>query len=96
MPSSFNCPNCGATLEYPGAGRTMKCQYCGTTVQVPEELWQPIEQAQTASQWKKYLILFLLVTVGLPTCLGLLGTVFGIGGSIFAAIIPFIIRLFVH
>jgi hypothetical protein len=74
----------------------MKCQYCGSTVAVPEQLWQPAEEAQTVSQWKKYLIVFLIITVGIPTCLGLLGAVLGVGGSIFAAIIPFIIRLFVH
>ncbi len=96
MPQSFNCPNCGATLDYSGAGRTMKCPYCGTLVQVPEQLWQPVEQARTADQWKRYILIFLLITVGLPTCLGLVGTVVGIGGSIFAAIIPFIIRLFIH
>lgn len=96
MPQSFNCPNCGAALEYPGAGRTMACTYCGTTVQVPQELWQPVEEARTANQWKTYLIIFLVVTVGLPTCLGLLGTVLGIGGGIFAAIIPFALHLFIR
>jgi hypothetical protein len=83
-------------LDYGGAGRTMKCPYCGTSVQVPAELWQPAEQAQTISQWKKYLIIFLILTVGLPTCLALLGTLLGIGGSIFAVILPFILRLFVR
>ena len=96
MPANFNCPNCGATLDYAGNGRTMKCQYCGTIVQVPQELWQPAEDARNATQWKKYVIIFLVLTVGLPTCLGLLGTVFGIGGSIFAAILPFVLHLFIH
>jgi LSD1 subclass zinc finger protein len=96
MAQTFNCPNCGAALEYSGGGRTMKCTYCGTTVQVPEELWQPIEQAQAATQWKKYLIIFLVVTVGIPTCVGLLGTVFGVGGSIFAALIPFVLKIFIR
>lgn len=95
MPS-FNCPNCGAALEYSGSGRMIQCPYCGTTVQVPEEMWEPVEQAQTVNQWKKYVIIFLIVTVGLPTCLGLLGTALGIGGSIFAAIIPFVLQIFVR
>jgi hypothetical protein len=74
----------------------MKCPFCGTSLQVPEALWQPFEEAQTVSQWKKYVIIFLAVTVGVPTCLGLLGTVLGIGGGIFAAIIPFVLRIFVR
>lgn len=100
MAATFNCPSCGAALEYGGAGHTMKCPYCGTVVQVPEELWQPVEQAQTVDQWKKYILIFLLVTVGLPTCMSLfftvLGTLFGIGGGLFAAIIPFIIHFFLR
>jgi hypothetical protein len=74
----------------------MKCPFCGTSLQVPEALWQPVEEAQAVGQWKKYLIIFLAVTVGLPTCLGLLGTVLGIGGGIFAAIIPFVLRTFLR
>jgi hypothetical protein len=93
---SMNCPNCGAAVEYDERGRTMKCPYCGSSIEIPAELWQPVEEARSASRWKKYLVLFLIVTVGLPTCLGLLGTVLGIGGGIFAAIIPFVLRIFIH
>ena len=93
---TFNCPSCGGTLEYDGSGRTVKCPYCGTVAQVPEGLWQPVEQAKTVTQWKKWIILFLVLTVGLPTCLGLLGTFVGIGGGILAAIIPFVLSIFAH
>jgi outer membrane protein assembly factor BamB/uncharacterized Zn finger protein (UPF0148 family) len=34
----FNCPNCGAPLDYNGAGATMRCPYCETSVVVPAEL----------------------------------------------------------
>ena len=91
MAQSFGCPSCGGSLEYSGIGRTMKCPYCGTVVQVPESLWQPVEQAHAADQWKKWLVIFLVVTVGLPTCFAILGTVVGVGGGIFAAIIPFVL-----
>ena len=74
----------------------MTCQYCGRVVQVPEELWRDVEQRQTVAQWKKYIVLFLVLTVGLPTCLGLFGALLGIGGSIFAAIIPFMLRVLIH
>ena len=96
MTQTLNCPRCGASLEYPGHGRTMRCSYCGCDVDVPEEFWGAAEAAETASRWKKYIILFLILTVGLPTCLGLLATLLGIGGSILAVILPFVLRIFVH
>jgi hypothetical protein len=91
---TFSCPNCGGTLEYDGHGRTMKCAYCGTVAQVPEALWQPIEQAQSVQQWKKWIVIFLVLTVGLPTCLGLVGTLVGVGGAILGAIVPFVVSIF--
>ena len=81
-------------LEYAGKGRTVKCTYCGTVVQVPQDLWQSVEQAQTVGQWKKWILLFLVLTVVIPTCLGILGTVLGIGGGILGALAPFILGLF--
>jgi hypothetical protein len=68
----------------------MKCSYCGSTVDVPQELWQPAEEAQTASKWKKYVIIFLIVTVGLPTCFSLLGVIAGIGGTVVGVVVPFL------
>jgi hypothetical protein len=102
MSQTFSCPNCGATLDYAGDGgltgaQTMSCAYCGNTVAVPPELWQPIEAAKTAqtvSQWSKYLLIFIIIVFVVPTCLGLIGTLLGIGGSvigaIFAIIAPFL------
>jgi hypothetical protein len=91
---TFSCPSCGATLEYDGKGRTAKCQFCGTVAQVPQEFWQSVERAQTMEQWKKWIVLFLVVTVVIPTCLGIVGTVLGIGGGILGALAPFILSLF--
>jgi uncharacterized Zn finger protein (UPF0148 family) len=34
----FNCPNCGAPLDYQGAGASMRCPYCETSVVVPAEM----------------------------------------------------------
>lgn len=103
MTRSLSCASCEASLEYAGSGRTMKCPYCGTMVEVPEESWQAVEQEQTVNQWKKHLIVFLAVTVGLPTCMGLLasmlgvfGTLLGIGAGISGGIIPFILHIFVR
>ena len=99
MTQSFNCPNCGAAIEYSGTGRTMKCQYCSTVVEVPEELWRDQETQQTVMQWKKYVMIFLIITVVLPTCLSLFGVLAGFFGAIigflapiFAIIIQFFVR----
>jgi hypothetical protein len=61
-----------------------------------ESLWEPREQAEFTRQWKKWIVVFLVLTVGLPTCLGLVGTVLGIGGGIFGAVVPFILGWFVR
>jgi len=90
---TFACPSCGATLEYSGGGRTVQCPYCATVAQAPEALWRPSADAQAARQWKNWILLFLALTVGLPTCLGVLGTALGIGGGILAAILPFVLRM---
>jgi ribosomal protein L7/L12 len=38
MPTSLNCPTCGAPLQYDGGSdRSVLCQHCGNTVLVPEE-----------------------------------------------------------
>ncbi|HEX2696216.1 MAG TPA: hypothetical protein VHM28_00815 [Anaerolineales bacterium] len=103
MAKTFNCPNCGAAIEYSGTGRTIKCQYCSTVVQVPEELWRDEEAKQAVIQWKKYVAIFLVLTVGLPTCLGFFGTFVGLLGAIvgmlapvFALVIAFFAQLSVH
>jgi hypothetical protein len=36
--STFQCPNCGGTIDYNGAGITVRCTFCGNSVMVPEEL----------------------------------------------------------
>ena len=35
---TFSCPSCGAALSAQGTSAEIKCQYCGNTVIVPEEL----------------------------------------------------------
>jgi LSD1 subclass zinc finger protein len=104
MGQVFNCTSCGASLEYAGGTEhTIRCQYCGTNVPVPEEFWQAVEAKQTMNKWGKYLILFLVLVVVVPTCLGLVGTFLGIGGSIIGIFIAFlapffnsIINFFIH
>ncbi len=95
MPQTFTCPNCGGTLEYAGDGaQTMSCAYCGNTVVVPEDLWRPIETAKTTqsvTRISKYFIAFLILVFVVPTCLGLIGTLVGVGASIIGAILAVIV-----
>jgi hypothetical protein len=104
MGQFFNCTSCGASLEYDASPEhTMRCEYCGTTIPVPEEFWQAAEAKQTLNKWGKYLILFLVLVVVVPTCLSLVGALLGIGGSIIGIFVAFIapffkniINLFIH
>ncbi len=38
MPDTFNCPNCGAPLDYHGSDPIIRCPYCVSSVIVPENL----------------------------------------------------------
>jgi LSD1 subclass zinc finger protein len=101
MAQTFKCTSCGAALEYAGGSEhSITCTYCGTTVSVPEQFWQEVETKKTMSKWGKYLAIFLVVTIGIPTCLGIVGTLLGIGGSIIgmiaALLAPFATLLFPH
>ncbi|MCL4506612.1 MAG: hypothetical protein M1434_06605 [Chloroflexi bacterium] len=36
---TFNCPHCGAPIEYYGKGeRTVRCSFCGNSAAVPESI----------------------------------------------------------
>ncbi|PKN93586.1 MAG: hypothetical protein CVU44_09570 [Chloroflexi bacterium HGW-Chloroflexi-6] len=38
MSLTFNCPNCGAPLDYQGSDPIIRCPYCSSSVIVPENL----------------------------------------------------------
>ncbi|HEX2698538.1 MAG TPA: hypothetical protein VHM28_12580, partial [Anaerolineales bacterium] len=44
---TFQCPNCGSPVHVNGSEKQVKCEYCGTTVVVPEELREPEAPAAT-------------------------------------------------
>lgn len=97
MSQTFECSNCGAPLEYRGAGRVMKCSFCNGNAEVPEALWQAAESArqqlemkQAQKKWVKFLWIFLAVTVGLPLCGSLIGVLAGIFGTIVGILAPFL------
>ena len=51
MGKTFDCPACGAPLDYVGVKTTQRCPYCNNSVIVPEELHPDsvFEQASGAS-----------------------------------------------
>ena len=68
----------------------MVCQYCGNTVAVPAELRQPgltLEAQQTSQKAMRWVVIFIILVVGVPTCVGLAGTFIGIGASLIVPII---------
>jgi hypothetical protein len=89
MAKNFNCPHCGATNKYPGAGDTVRCAYCGSDVRPPEEMVNQAALARFGSKAKVWIILFVVVVFILPTCIGLGGTIIGIAASILGALAAF-------
>ena len=102
MPMTFNCPNCGAQLDYQGGNTSLICPYCGSSALVPAEL----QQAQAQEEARKMLtwpelrknrwfqvgaILFIVIFV-LPTCIGLAGSLIGIVAGVGAPILAVILQ----
>jgi hypothetical protein len=100
MTEQFNCPNCGARVEYTGDQATMNCPFCNSIIKVPQEYVQAAQQhteeaaeAQVASKWTKWIIIGTILLFVVPTCLGFGGTIFGIVASILASLIGVIASL---
>jgi DNA-directed RNA polymerase subunit RPC12/RpoP len=102
MSVTFNCPNCGAQLEYQGGGPSLVCQYCGNSVVVPQDLQQAQAQEEVRkmltwpelrkNRWFQIFVAFIFITFVLPTCLGVIGALVGIGAPIFAVVLQFFLR----
>src|SRR5512140_898424 len=43
MSDTFNCPNCGAPLDYKGSDPIIRCPYCNSSVVVPDNLRAKLE-----------------------------------------------------
>jgi hypothetical protein len=51
MEQILNCTGCGATLEYSdGPEHTMRCQYCGIYLPLPDEFWREAEDKTNDKQ----------------------------------------------
>lgn len=48
---AFKCPACGAPLEPERGVSSMKCNYCGGTVVIPESLRTPVPSSAPAPQY---------------------------------------------
>jgi DNA-directed RNA polymerase subunit RPC12/RpoP len=106
MPMTFNCPNCGAQLEYQGGDTSLVCQYCGNSVVVPADLQEAHAEEEVRkiftwaelrkNRWFQVGVALFFVIFVLPTCIGvigsLLGIVAGVGAPIFAFILQFLLR----
>ncbi len=100
--SNFNCPNCGGSLNYKGELTIMQCQYCNSTVAVPQEIRAAAtavavgEGVKKITPMVKYFIIFMILITVVPTCIGLIasliGVVVGIGAPILVVILSFIGR----
>lgn len=54
MPSTFNCPKCGAPQEYQGgSAATIQCPYCETTIIVPSELRGSSAARAASENWSQ-------------------------------------------
>jgi DNA-directed RNA polymerase subunit RPC12/RpoP len=105
MSMTFNCPNCGAQLEYQGESSSLVCQYCGNSVVVPADLQEAQAQEDVRkmltwpelrkNRWFQVGVALFFVIVVLPTCIGLiaslLGIFVGVGAPILAVILQFVL-----
>jgi hypothetical protein len=102
---TFNCPTCGAQLEYQGGSSSLVCEYCGNSVVVPEDLQQAQAQEEVRklmtwselrkNRWFQVGVLLFFVIFVLPACIGLvaslLGIAAGVGAPILAVILQFVL-----
>jgi LSD1 subclass zinc finger protein len=99
MTANFNCPSCGAMLEYKSGEATILCPYCNNSVVPPPEVRQAADE-QTISEsvknmapWVKVFIIGTIIIIVVPSCIGIIGSligiVVGIGAPILAVVLSF-------
>lgn len=103
MPLTFNCPNCGAQLEFQGGKISLVCQYCGNSVVVPADLQQAHAQDEVQriltwpelrrNRWFQVGVALFFIIFILPTCIGLIGSLLGIFAGIGVPIVAVILQL---
>lgn len=93
MEQTIDCPGCGAKIDYPGGGeQSIRCQYCNSVIPVPEELWRAEQSAKAVRKWSLYFVIFIVIVFLCPACVGIIGSLVGVGGTVFASLL----HLFIH
>jgi hypothetical protein len=99
MAQSFDCPNCGGALQYDGGGSTATCGYCHSTVEVPASIRRAAVMSSAGASFKalpalvRYAIVFFVLIITVPTCIGLAGSLLGILAGVGAPILVAILQL---
>jgi len=50
-PVAYSCPQCGGSLMIDGTERLVTCEYCGTRVYLPDDLWLSLHPAKKKNRW---------------------------------------------
>lgn len=50
-PVLFKCPSCGGNLKVDGSHRVIKCQFCGSNLYLPDDLWLRFYPAKKIRRW---------------------------------------------
>jgi DNA-directed RNA polymerase subunit RPC12/RpoP len=50
-PVAFFCPQCGGSLMIGGKERLVPCDYCNTSVYLPDDLWLRLHPARVKNRW---------------------------------------------
>lgn len=54
-PVIFSCPACGGALKVDGSNRMLDCEFCKSTIYLPDDLWFRLHPPKIVERW--YLIL---------------------------------------
>jgi hypothetical protein len=54
-PVIFSCPACGGALKVDGSNRMMDCEFCKSTIYLPDDLWFRLHPPKIVERW--YLVM---------------------------------------
>lgn len=54
-PVIFSCPACGGALKVDGSNRMMDCEFCKSTIYLPDDLWFRLHPPKVVERW--YLVM---------------------------------------
>ena len=91
---TLTCSNCGGANTYDGHSEAVHCQYCGTLLPLPEPVKATRQSRVLAAQGglaARYLLIAVLFTIAVPTCLGLAGAAIGLLAPILGILLQLIL-----